>query len=272
VQDCTFVSNTAGTGGGMYNSLTSPEVTGCTFAGNTATTTGSFFDGGGGIFYFEDAPIAITDCTFTANSGWNGAAVYARSQGSLIGGVGSGGPITLKGCTFTANSAGGDGGGLSALTDAIITACEFTANSCAGNGAAVSLGSFTELTLTATTIRDNQAGGTGGGVNTPGPGAGTYTDNVICGNGPDQVAGDFVDGGGNTIETYCVPASPGACCLDGNCVFVLQESCLANGGVFVGGPCGPATCPQPCPGDLDGDGQVGVGDFLQLLATWGPCP
>jgi hypothetical protein len=27
-----------------------------------------------------------------------------------------------------------------------------------------------------------------------------------------------------------------------------------------------------CPADLDGDGDVGVLDFLQLLAAWGPCP
>jgi hypothetical protein len=27
----------------------------------------------------------------------------------------------------------------------------------------------------------------------------------------------------------------------------------------------------PKPGDLDGDGTVGVSDFLLLLAAWGPC-
>jgi hypothetical protein len=26
------------------------------------------------------------------------------------------------------------------------------------------------------------------------------------------------------------------------------------------------------PADFDGDGVVGVTDFLQLLAHWGPCP
>ncbi len=26
------------------------------------------------------------------------------------------------------------------------------------------------------------------------------------------------------------------------------------------------------PGDLDGDGTVGINDFLDLLAAWGPCP
>lgn len=28
----------------------------------------------------------------------------------------------------------------------------------------------------------------------------------------------------------------------------------------------------PLPGDVDGDGVVGVVDFLALLAAWGPCP
>jgi Tol biopolymer transport system component len=36
------------------------------------------------------------------------------------------------------------------------------------------------------------------------------------------------------------------------------------------GPC-PDPCP-PCPADLDGDCIVGVTDFLILLANWGPCP
>jgi hypothetical protein len=26
-----------------------------------------------------------------------------------------------------------------------------------------------------------------------------------------------------------------------------------------------------CPADFDGDGEVGIVDFLQLLADWGPC-
>jgi hypothetical protein len=29
---------------------------------------------------------------------------------------------------------------------------------------------------------------------------------------------------------------------------------------------------SPCPSDLDGDGEVGITDFLALLAAWGPCP
>ena len=40
-----------------------------------------------------------------------------------------------------------------------------------------------------------------------------------------------------------------------------------SGSAFVfdlSGPC--------CPGDIDGDGEVGITDFLELLANWGPCP
>jgi archaellum component FlaF (FlaF/FlaG flagellin family) len=37
------------------------------------------------------------------------------------------------------------------------------------------------------------------------------------------------------------------------------------------GPC-PDPCPPSCAADLDGDCTVGVTDFLTLLANWGPCP
>jgi len=30
--------------------------------------------------------------------------------------------------------------------------------------------------------------------------------------------------------------------------------------------------PNPCPGDINGDGSVNVGDLLDLIEAWGPCP
>ena len=30
--------------------------------------------------------------------------------------------------------------------------------------------------------------------------------------------------------------------------------------------------PGTCPTDIDGDGMIGITDFLELLANWGPCP
>ena len=35
--------------------------------------------------------------------------------------------------------------------------------------------------------------------------------------------------------------------------------------------CLQVTCPQPCAADVDGDGTVGILDFLDLLAAWGDC-
>jgi hypothetical protein len=37
------------------------------------------------------------------------------------------------------------------------------------------------------------------------------------------------------------------------------------------GPC-PDPCPPACTGDTNGDCEVGINDFLELLANWGPCP
>ncbi|MHC5115251.1 MAG: hypothetical protein ACYTGP_12580 [Planctomycetota bacterium] len=34
----------------------------------------------------------------------------------------------------------------------------------------------------------------------------------------------------------------------------------------------PPPPPPPCPADLDGSGDVGFGDILQIIASWGPCP
>jgi hypothetical protein len=31
-------------------------------------------------------------------------------------------------------------------------------------------------------------------------------------------------------------------------------------------------CQPTCPGDTNGDGQVAINDFLQVLSDWGPCP
>ena len=65
----------------------------------------------------------------------------------------------------------------------------------------------------------------------------TVGDSVICGNSSDQINGGPInDGGGNVIGTICPPPAP------------------------------------ECPGDIDNDGEVGITDFLKVLANWGPCP
>ncbi len=43
------------------------------------------------------------------------------------------------------------------------------------------------------------------------------------------------------------------------------------GGDPIGGIVRWTDCPAAIPGDIDGDGIVGINDFLTLLAVWGPC-
>ncbi|MCI0676095.1 MAG: dockerin type I domain-containing protein [Phycisphaerales bacterium] len=81
---------------------------------------------------------------------------------------------------------------------------------------------------------------------------------------------------GNVPVSLSIPYVPdalGACCLDdGTCVELDSANCICSGGTFQGvlQPCGAVACPQPCPADLTGDGQVNVADLLAMIAAWGP--
>ena len=81
-------------------------------------------------------------------------------------------------------------------------------------------------------------------------------------------------------DISCVTA---ACCLaDVSCVAVREVECTTLGGVWHGpdGVCGDFNqngfddvCETAgCPHDTNNDGQVGINDFLDLLASWGKCP
>ena len=79
---------------------------------------------------------------------------------------------------------------------------------------------------------------------------------------------------GNARGIALLPTA-GACCLpDGGCEIKSAADCFAAHGQFGGvdASCGAVSCPQPCPGDLDDDGVVGIVDFLGLLSNWGACP
>ena len=93
---------------------------------------------------------------------------------------------------------------------------------------------------------------------------------------------------GDGVEE-CPPDSPceilGACCYGILKCRIRSEPGCFNGGANSGIWKGPDTnCDDAdfngisdvcdttiCMGDLDGDGEVGIVDFLFLLALWGPC-
>jgi len=90
--------------------------------------------------------------------------------------------------------------------------------------------------LTGCTITAN-SGADGGGLRAYAPWVTSLTNTAVCSNAfSGQINGDWVDNGGNCVQSSC------------------------------------NDCETPCPGDIDGDGQVGVIDILIVIDRWGFCP
>jgi hypothetical protein len=71
--------------------------------------------------------------------------------------------------------------------------------------------------------------------------------------------------------TYYLYVAPGTADAPiNNGVGCLQEGEPVNGGAYEGRYLATAACAPACPADIDGDGRVGVMDFLGLLSAWGP--
>ncbi|MHC4274422.1 MAG: right-handed parallel beta-helix repeat-containing protein [Planctomycetota bacterium] len=250
-------------GGGMFNDGSSPTVTNCTFSDNTAWANG------GGMYNANSAP-TVTNCTFSGNS--------AESGGAMAGWYGN---PTVVNCTFSGNWAIYGGGMYNVNSNPTVTNCTFNGNSAEiGGGMYNGSGSPTVTNcvfwgdtpdeiydsskdMPVVTYCDVQGGYSGtGNIN---------VDPIYV----DPVNGDFrlsagspcIDAGDNTA----VP--PGTDTdLDGNPRFHDDVGTMDTGNgdppivdmgayEFQG-----TSCPWDCG---DGDGMVGVVDFLALLAQWG---
>ena len=88
--------------------------------------------------------------------------------------------------------------------------------------------------------------------------------------------GELTDCDGNGVPDICEleEFKMGACCIAGTCVLTTASSCFDAQGAFAGNDigCADANCPTSCPGDIDGDGQVGIVDILVVIDRWGFCP
>ncbi|MAB71003.1 MAG: hypothetical protein CMJ54_00670, partial [Planctomycetaceae bacterium] len=115
----TFPGNS---GGGMYNYSSSPTLTNCTFTSNSA-------DVGGGMYNTFGGSPTLTDCTFTSNSAdYYGGGIFNDSADGVGGGISnSSSNPTLTNCTFTNNSADDYGGGMynTASSSPTLTECTF---------------------------------------------------------------------------------------------------------------------------------------------------
>ena len=297
VIDCTFSGNSAtGVGGGMQNQGSSPTVTNCTFSANTAELSGGgmindgpssptigncIFEGntsgggGGAIRFVTGDDTTILGCTFTGNSADFGGAVF--NSGDLL----------VANCSFTDNVAviGGAVFNNEGLKFPQIVNCTMTGNVAAAGGA-VANDDFTVLTIRNSIVQGNTpnaVAGTGlsatiiqySNFATTPPGPGNISDSCFA----DQQNGDFslapgspcIDAGHNWAIAGISDTD-----LDANPRFAADKNDFDPGcGIPVVVDMGAYEYQgDPFPvqlGDINGDGVVGINDFLDLLADWGKC-
>ena len=274
VADCRFISNGSdlpGSGAGAMAILGgSPTITRCRFEKNEAVNCG-------GAILGDGCDLTISDCSFVNNSAHDGGGIYLRQSNGAI-----------TGCRFVGNTASYAGGGLFVREDSVtVSECEFIDNTALwGGGMAV----FSYATPTVhdcvffiNTATHEHVGGGGIYSDAATGGHPTIEHSQVCCNIPDEVYGPYEDGGDNVLIGITPPPSwspdppdpVGACCLPGGLCMVGTEShCVEAGGAYQGDDtdCETADCPEPCPGDIDNDGDVDTADLLTLLGAWGACP
>jgi hypothetical protein len=271
VIDCVFSDNYAATsGGGMANegldTPSSPLVIGCTFSGNTA-------DDGGGMTNLNDAAPTIIGCVFTDN-------VAVVSGGGMSNSAGN---LTVANCTFSGNTATDDGGAMwNSRGFPAITNCTFTGNSASAAGALYDCCGSVPV-VTNCVFWGNGPAGISGATSV------SYSDVQGGWPGPGNINADpmLVDPGGGDLRL-----SAGSPCIDAGhnwAIAGLADTDVDDYPRFASDEadydpgCGvPAVVDmgaceyqgQPFPvkyGDIDGDGLVGINDFLLLLGKWGGC-
>ena len=127
-----------------------------------------------------------------------------------------------------------------------------TASGNGGGGAMSGTASF----LLDCHIRTNAAGNSGGGLWLDQADM-TLVDSVVCGNDSDDLAGDWIDGGGNIVGGTCT--CPSDLNDDGATDITDLLQLLSAWG------------PDESGGDINNDGMTDVEDLLLLISGYGPC-
>jgi hypothetical protein len=83
---------------------------------------------------------------------------------------------------------------------------------------------------------------------------------LFCENAPDDIYGDWTDGGGNVFAEDCDEPDP----CEGD--FNNDGEITIDDVLFLIGAWGGAD------GDLNGDGTTTIDDLLIVIANWGACP
>jgi predicted outer membrane repeat protein len=181
--NCTLNNNSANTsGGGIYILEGYLTLTDCSFINNTAT------NGGGGLYGMGE----FDDCEFSDNSTSNGDG----------GGIFLSNHSSLTNCTLVSNNAAQMGGGIfSDDKDSTLINCTFQMNSSQLGGGFGVFGQYSETDFVGCSFNGNIAE-SGGGIYTSDVNL-TLTDTILCENIPQNIDGDYSNGGGNCVAVSC---------------------------------------------------------------------
>lgn len=199
------------TGGGMYNSDSSPTVRKCIFRGNSADYAG------GGMYNYLGSP-TIEECIFNTNWASEGSGMYNNESDAMIisssfvmnESFGGGGmsntncsPI-VKDCTFTGNSADSGGGGMSNInSNTTVMNCTFSNNIADGHYGGGGMDNFnSDLIITSCSFENNSADKNGGGMYNEYSNL-TITDCMFRGNYSSRDGGGMYNFLGDTNVTHC---------------------------------------------------------------------
>ena len=241
-RDLRFQNARAGGDGGAIITGGMRLIANCEFDNNVSNL------GGGAICLTGPQNTLLEDCVFTNNSAQFAGAVFHPQNSNTN-------PLspTLRRCEFYDNTASGTGGAMaSGGSSPTYDSCTFVGNVMQmtppsgwnwSGGGAMHFNAGGSPTVINCRIEGNetQAGGQCGGAIWAGGGATvSYGDNVMCANTcgasishiSSSDGGSFVNLGGNVLEDECAPE------------------------------------PEPCPADLNGDGNVDSGDLGLLIAAW----
>ncbi|MCP3903941.1 MAG: right-handed parallel beta-helix repeat-containing protein [Planctomycetes bacterium] len=282
VRGCTFHANTArpfwptggslyARGGGLHSFLGTVDVRDCAFTNN-------FANAGGGFYAWR--PATVVNCVFDSNTvdALEGDIVDYGGYGAGASFRGSQGPSFLTNCTVVRNE--GEAGAVTGLGSTVLNVENSVLWANTATGEEVSTREA-QLDASEDVVRYSCVEGLlepipGEDPPNPADFPGSIDTNPVF---ADLAAGDVrLAPGSPAIDAGDNAAVPVGVTLDlaGNSRFVddpdTPDSGLGQPPIVDMGAYEVQVVGAACPSDLDGSGDVGFGDILDIIGHWGSCP
>ncbi len=210
-----FYSNTSRLGGGGLWVGSGVTVTHAHFENNACAAAGC--EGGG--LYGSDS-VTLTDTQFISNTSGRGGGVWAGGAVSISnarferntctnpiycfgGGLATYGALTISNAQFVNNASQGDGGGVAAIAEVVLTDTVFQDNACTvANCLGGALLANYSATVLNSSFNGNQSTGSGGGIGLAGNAVITLANVTLADNIALVSGGGLYAGGGSTAQLW----------------------------------------------------------------------